>query len=43
MHAVLQGFGEDPCFDFEATVYARKIRTFNERIGNSYAIHRLIT
>ena len=43
MYAVLQGFGKNTCFDFEAPVNAGKIRTFNERTGNSYAIHRLIT
>ena len=41
MHAMLQGFGENPSPNFEAAIYARKTWTFHARIGDSYAIHRL--
>ena len=41
MHAMLQGFGENTSPNFEAAIHARKTWTFHERIGDSYAIHRL--
>jgi len=41
MHAMLQGFGENTSLNSEEAIYARKTWTFHERIGDSYAIHRL--
>ena len=43
MHAVLQRFGENASTNFEATVDAGEIRTFDERTRYPHAIHRLIT